>query len=104
MKSKTFNVKTSIDKSVNAQTLIFEGDLGIKNAQGIMKTLQALTFSGDSVIMTVKNVEKLDITFIQTIRAIRTALEKDGKKTSIVLELPLEIERLLINTGFDKRL
>jgi ABC-type transporter Mla MlaB component len=102
--SKSFNIKSSIDKSLNAQTLIFEGDLGMKNALGIKKTIQTLAINGDSVTMHLKSVEKLDITFIQTIRALRISLEKEGKKTDVISELPLEIERLLTNTGFDKRL
>src|SRR5512133_3286582 len=100
MKSKTFTIKSLNNKSLKVQTMIFEGDLGINNAVAIKKTIQAVTFNGDPVTFHLKNVEKLDITLIQTLRALKTVLQKDGIKCSIISEVPREIDRLLTNTGF----
>jgi len=100
MKNKTFSIKTSIDKSSKVQNLFFEGNLALINASAIKKTIQAMAFKSDSVIIHLRSVEKLDITFIQIIRALRTVLENDGKKTSTVSEVPGDIERLLTNSGF----
>ena len=104
MKNKTFSIKTSIDKSSKVQNLFFEGNLALINASAIKKTIQAMTFKSDSVIIHLSSVEKLDITFIQIIRALRIVLEKEGKKTSTVSEVPGDIERLLTNSGFYKTL
>jgi hypothetical protein len=102
MKSKTFNIKSSIDKLLKVQTLIFEGDLGISNANDIGKTIQSISFSGDKVVIHLRSVVKLDITFIQLIRALQIALENDGKKTEIITEFTQEIERSMISSGVDK--
>jgi anti-anti-sigma regulatory factor len=100
MKSKTFTIRSLNNKSSKVQTMIFEGDLGINNAVAIKKTIQAVTFNGDPVTFHLKNVEKVDITLIQTLRALKTALQKDCMQCSIISEVTPEIERLLNNTGF----
>jgi hypothetical protein len=102
MKNKTFIIKTLYNKDSKSQTVVFEGDLGIKNAESIKTSVQTLKINSDSVSIHLKNVEKLDITTIQILRAMRFDLTGKGKKINIILELPHEIERLLNNTGFDK--
>jgi anti-anti-sigma regulatory factor len=104
MKNKTFNIRTLIDKDLKEQSVIFEGDLGLNNAEAIKKTIQTLKLNGEAFTIHLKNVEKLDITLIQIIKALRIALFNKGKKTKILSELPQDIERLLKNTGFDKTL
>ena len=86
MKNKTFSIKTSIDKSSKVQNLFFEGNLALINASAIKKTIQAMTFKSDSIIIHLSSVEKLDITFIQIIRALRIVLENEGKKISTVFD------------------
>jgi len=102
MKDQPFSIKTSLNQASNSLTIIFEGDLGIKNAEEIKNTIQTIDISGDSVTMHLKNVENLDITSIQTIMALRIFLNSKGKKTNLLLEIPQNIERLLKNTGLDK--
>jgi len=104
MKSKTFIIKTSNDKNSKTVTVILEGDLGIKNAVAIKNSIQAIKFNTNSVVLNLKNVEKLDITTVQTINALRTALRSNGQKTELIAELPADIEKLLKNTGFSKTL
>lgn len=102
MKNRTFIIKTLNNKDSKGQTVIFEGDLGIKNAEPIKNTLQTLKISADIVSLHLKNVEKLDITTLQIIKAFKTSLSDKNKTISMITELPQEIERLLNNTGFDK--
>ncbi len=104
MKNKTFIIKNMAGKDPKIMTVVFEGDLGIKNAEDIKKTVQTLKFNADSVTLQLKNVEKLDITTIQTLRALRKSLNDKGKNVSLTSSVPQEIERLLSNTGFDKTL
>jgi len=104
MKNKTFLIKTLNSKDTKEQSVVFQGDLGIKNAEAIRNAMQALTFSSESVIIQLKNVEKLDITSIQNIRALKNSLTENGKKVEVHSELSQELERLLTNTGFDKSL
>jgi anti-anti-sigma regulatory factor len=102
MKNKTFIIKTLNSKDSKSQTVVFEGDLGIKNAEAIKNTVETLKLNSDTVSFHLKSVEKLDITTLQTIRAFSKVLTDKGKNISMVTDLPQEIERLLKNTGFDK--
>jgi anti-anti-sigma factor len=102
MKNKTFNIKTLINKVTKVQTIIFEGDLGIKNAEAIKKVIQKIKFSDYPVTLHLKNIEKLDITSIQIIRVLRKDLIKKGGETDLILEISQNIEQLLKNTGFDR--
>lgn len=102
MKNKTFTIKTSINKASKSLNITFEGDLGIKNAEAIKKTIQTINLSNDAITIQLKNVEKFDITTVQTIVALRIYLRNKGNITTLFSEIPENIERLLKNTGFDK--
>jgi len=104
MKNKTFSIKTSNDKNLGIQIVEFEGDLGIKNAEAIKKTIQTIRFSGSPVEIHLKNTEKLDITTIQIVRALRTKLVAVVEKVNVSSELSEDINRILKNSGFDKNL
>jgi len=104
MKNRTFSIKTTNSKDSRVQTVVFEGDLGIKNAEPILETIQSLKFNAGTVVLNLKSVEKLDITTIQNLRALRNHLSQQGKKVEINAQLSTDIERLLKNTGFDKTL
>jgi anti-anti-sigma regulatory factor len=104
MKSKTFNIRTSNNNSSKVQTIHLEGDLGINNSVAIKKSIAEMSFTGETVAIQIKNVERLDVTFLQILRALKTSLEKDGKKTDIISEIPKDIELLLLNTGFETTL
>ena len=80
MKNKTFIIKTLNNKDSKSQTVVFEGDLGIKNAEAIKNTIQTLRFNSDTVSIHLKSVEKMDITTIQILRALNIALTDKGKK------------------------
>ena len=102
MKSQTFKIRNSINKKSSVQVLLFEGDLGIRNAEAILKSVQDLKFDLERVSIHLRNIEKIDLTTIQTIRALRTFLTGLGKSTDVLCDIPQDIEKLLINTGFDK--
>ncbi len=100
MKNKTFLIKTQNSKDSKEQIVTFQGDLGIKNASAIKESLLGLKLTAEVITLQFKNVDKLDITTIQNMAALRNILLKDGKKVEAKQELPQDIERLLINTGF----
>jgi len=104
MKNRTFSIKTTNSKDAKVQTVVFEGDLGIKNAESILETIRSLKLSSGAVMLSLKSVEKLDITTIQSLRALRNHLSGQGKKVELNAHLSADVERLLKNTGFDKTL
>jgi len=103
MKNKPFSI-VNLSKGAKGQTVVFEGDLGIKQTEAIKNTMQTLKFNSGVITLQLKNVEKLDITTIQNIRALKNMLTSKGKQVTVISEIPQEIERLLNNTGFNTTL
>ena len=104
MKQKSFNIRNITGKGDKAQTLILEGDLGIKNAAAMTKTLLSLKFNGEKLIFNLRKVEKLDITTIQVVRSFEKHLTDMGIKIEITSEFSDDIKKLLANTGFTSSL
>ncbi len=104
MKQKSFNIRNITGKGDKAQTLILEGDLGIKNAAAMTKTLLSLKFNGEKLIFNLRKVEKLDITTIQVVRSFEKYLTDMGIKIEITSEFSDDIKKLLANTGFTSSL
>lgn len=98
MKMKTFSINRSVQ--ADSQTFVMEGDLSIRNAAAIRKTILSHK-AGESVELHLKNVEKLDITTVQLIFSFRNFIESQGKKFNIIPELKPETEKLLKTTGFE---
>lgn len=101
MKTVTFKAKVSHNKKDNSTNLVLEGDLSLKNAREIRKTIQSLKPDSDTIELEIRDVEKLDITTIQTINAYGKFLAGEGKTVRIRMDLIPETGRLLKNAGFD---
>lgn len=97
-------IKSVYSKDTKVLTISLEGDLGIKNSEAIIEALRSLKFTANSIIISLRNIEKLDITTIQTLRAFRDYLSGRGLAVETKTDLPQEIDRLLTNTGFGKTL
>jgi anti-anti-sigma regulatory factor len=101
MKNQTFTLKIS-KKDKNTQILSLEGDLSRINAVAIKTVMLESQSSADSITLQIKNVEKLDITTIQIIRAMTSFLNRKGKQVEVISDLKPDSEKLLINSGFSK--
>jgi anti-anti-sigma regulatory factor len=104
MKQKTFNCKINQGDNPGSLTLILEGDLGLRNSSAIGTFLNSTAFDCEKVTVHLKNVEKLDITTLQYIKALQQQLQASRVKTEIISDLPDELKRLLGNTGFSSLL
>lgn len=100
MKQKTFSIKSSVAGDMKSMDVILEGDLGIRNAAAIKKSLMAVGFQTGNITFHFRNVEKIDITTIQTFVAVSRHLQMIGKKAASAQAFPAEICELLKNTGF----
>ena len=87
MKTVTFKAKVSQNKKDNSNNVLLEGDLSLKNARDIRKTILSLKPNSDTIELEIRNVEKLDITTIQTINAYRKFLAGEGKTIQIRVDL-----------------
>jgi anti-anti-sigma regulatory factor len=104
MKQKTYNCRLIAGKDGKCQSLILEGDLGLRNSSAIGTFLNSAKFNSEKIIIQLRNVEKLDITTIQYLIALQHHLILNKVQTEINAELPEEITRLLGNTGFSSLL
>lgn len=102
MKHKTFSFRSSQSNSNGLHELTLEGDLGIRNAVAIRKSLDSVEFNGSSVSMKLRNVEKMDVTSIQNILAFRKTLGKKERSLNISANVTAEIQNLLKNTGLNR--
>lgn len=100
MKQKTFSIKSSVAGDMKSMDVMLEGDLGIRNAAAIKKSLTAIEFQAENAKFHFRNVEKIDITTIQTFAALSRHLHMKGKKAESDVSFSPEICELLKNTGF----
>lgn len=100
MKQKTYNIRNNSGTGGNEQSLVLEGDLSIRNSPSILKALQGAKLEAETNIISLKNVEKLDITTLQLLWSLKKKIEGAGKKLVFDAELSADIRRLMANTGF----
>lgn len=101
MKTQTF--KFSVKKNKNEKekaSFIFEGDLSIKNCQEFLELIKNQANNYKDVLIDIKNVVNLDVTFIQLIIAVK----KSFRTVSVNSELPQQIEEILNNSGLTELL
>lgn len=100
---KTPSYKISVSEGNNGEQLeiVLEGDLSLRNASEILKSIRSLKSVCSTVILKLQNVAKLDITTLQTIRVFRNKLSAEGKNISVKADLTDETESLLRNSGFN---
>jgi ABC-type transporter Mla MlaB component len=100
---KTPSYKISVSEGNNGEQLeiVLEGDLSLRNASEILKSIRSLKSGCSTVLLKVQNVAKLDITTLQTIRVFRNKLSAEGKNISVKADLTDETESLLRNSGFN---
>jgi anti-anti-sigma regulatory factor len=87
-------------KSVNQ--LVFEGQLVINRKDEFLQILKNSLNNPLGTIIFIKNVEAMDISFLQMIIAYSSSLKKKGLELIIKPELNPETEKLLEKAGLNK--
>lgn len=100
MKTPDYRITTTEADEGHILEIVIEGDLGLKNAGRIYKALRMLKTSCGTVNLKLKNVGRLDITTLQTVRVFRNMLSEQGKSLKAEAELGEEVQGLLRNSGF----
>lgn len=100
MKTPTYNLSASEPRNGELFEIILEGDLSLKNAAAILKSIRSLESGCSTVMIKLQNVARLDITTLQTIRVFKNKLAAEGKNASVQADLSDETESLLRNSGF----
>ncbi|MGE5419009.1 MAG: hypothetical protein ACM3UT_02440 [Chloroflexota bacterium] len=101
MKTATFKISSSEVNNGEIIEIVLEGDLSIRNAAAILKSIRSLKSGYDTATLKLRNVAKLDITTLQTIRVFKNKLSAEGKNARVEADIPEETRKLLRNSGFD---
>ena len=98
--NKTYTVRSLKNQKKNLQTVSFEGDLSLKNSISLYKKVKSLKIKTDHLNVQLNNVEKMDVTFIQILYALKAKLEGEGVSVEVDSTLPGELKNIIQNTGF----
>jgi MFS superfamily sulfate permease-like transporter len=97
---KTYTVRSLKNRKKNLQTVSFEGDLSLTNSVSLHRKVKSLNIETKQVKVRLVNVEKMDVTFIQILYALKAKLEGEGVTVEVESTLPAEIENIMHNSGF----
>ncbi len=94
------NYKVSLKKENDITSLTFSGQLTISNIEKIVSETKDEILSAQSIQIIVKDVENLDLTFIQYVSSIKQSAKKTKTEIEVISELPDELLLLVENAGF----
>ena len=100
MNNKTYTVRSLKNQKKNLQTVRFEGDLSLKNSISLHKKVKSLKITTDHLNVHLNNVEKMNVTFIQILYALKAKLEGRGVSVEVDSTLSGELKNIIHNTGF----
>ena len=95
---ETFKIKYSNKQGTSE--VEFNGQLTINNIDKIAESLKGNLNLGKSLNVVVKDVEGIDLTFIQIIYSLIKRGENEGIEVKTSIEIPNELHQLIINAGF----
>ena len=88
-------------KSENKAQMVVEKELTIYTVLEIKENFLEAIDHFDALDIQIKNVENIDLSFIQLIESLRKTAEEYDKQISISAELIDETKALVNNAGFD---
>jgi len=95
---ETFKVKYSNKKDLNE--VVFSGQLIINNIDKIKEDLKKHLKFNKSLNIITKDVENMDLTFVQLIISLIRSGEKGGIEVNTSINVPDDTRLLLMNAGF----
>lgn len=100
MKNAKILIEPDSGKKEEQVSIRLEGDLTIRNMEALKEKLAPLTEQAEKLSMEVRNVESMDLSFIQLIQSLSQSMTANGKGLSVSLSLQKEVKELLEKTGF----
>ena len=94
----SFNI--DYKKNNGEYAIVFSGQLTISSIFKMTENVKANIDHPTKVHISVKDVENLDLTFIQLIQSIKNSGKKNGYEVSVSMKLPEDLSSLLVNAGF----
>jgi ABC-type transporter Mla MlaB component len=94
---KSTSITVFYDSSINNKvaTIFLEGNLEIKNAGTIKRDFITAIEKFDYMEVVLKNINKIDMGFLQLLKSMRESARKFNKTIKYDLELPEDIRSLI---------
>ncbi len=96
----TENFNIDYKKNNGELAIVFSGQLTISSIKKMTESLKANIDNPKKVAISTKDVENLDLTFIQLIQSVKNSGKKNGYEVSVSMKLPDDLSSLLVNAGF----
>jgi ABC-type transporter Mla MlaB component len=94
------NFKVNYSNKKGVSELEFSGQLNINNIEKITENLKANLKTGKSLHIKTKDIENLDLTFIQLVYSLIKQRKNEGIEVNTSINVPKELKQLIINSGF----
>jgi hypothetical protein len=101
MGNKDFKIKTlpSKNKKEKKAEIVLENELTIFTLEPLQHDLLKALDEYDEIKIKLKNIENIDLSFIQYLFSLQTFAAAKSKNLSFTAEFSDEIKSLLVNTG-----
>ena len=93
------NFKVKYNHKKGATEVVFSGHLCVNNIEKIDESMKANLKKGNSLSITTKQVENIDITFVQLIYSLIKSGKTESFDVQTSITVPKEMEQLLKNAG-----
>jgi len=93
-------VETRIDSDNNRIVITFSGFLDVSQMGVVKQELQNAHITKEYVLMSIKDVDNIDLSFLQLVHAFLLKLKKDGKEFTFQWDVEEEYFRLVEESGF----
>jgi anti-anti-sigma regulatory factor len=89
------------DTSVRTMEVNIEKEASIKFEQEVHQKIIDVFADYDKFIFNLKNIEVIDLSFIQLLLSIQKTVKSSNKKISFNIELPENLLSIIENSGFN---
>ncbi len=101
-KEKNIQIKPSKKKGENLVNIVLENELTIFSVESMKDMIIEAVMKYDQIGFALKNVNNIDLTFIQLLYSIKKSAKKLNKKVSFDIELSDDMKSLLNNSDLSK--
>ena len=96
--AENFNI--DYKRNNNELNMTFTGQLTINSIKKITESVKSQIADQAVINITVKDVDNIDLTFIQLLHSIKNSGKKKGFGVNLSMTLPEDLKSLIINAGF----
>jgi len=101
MKKSNISFSDTSDSKIKSCDILIEGEASIKIEQEVYHEFINYLNDFDILRIILKNIELIDLPFIQLLISLQQTSKLKNKKISFNIELPENLQTILINSGFD---